>query len=94
MLCKGTEPAVLFHRQPIGEDRFVNDFSVNTMNLRTAKGRAFVKYEGEDSGHGTWSCSKDRMNTCCHIASAREQLSALLNIEMNASAEEGEVGEW
>lgn len=93
-LDKGSEPAVLFHRQPIGENRFVNDFSVNSMNLRTAKGRAFVKYEGEDSGVGTWSCSKDRMNACCHITSAREQLSTLLKIEMNISAEEGDIGAW
>lgn len=85
---------MLLHRQPIGEDRFVNDFSVNTMNLRTAKGRAFVKYEGEDSGHGTWSCSKDRVNACSHISSAREHLSALLRVEMSVPEEGTDAGEY
>lgn len=63
------------------------------MNLRTAKGRAFIKYEGEDTGVGTWSCSKDKTSACNHIAAAREQLGALLKIEMNALAEEGEMSE-
>lgn len=91
-LIKDRDPAVLFFRQPVGDNRFINDFSVNTANLRTAKGRAFVKYEGEDTGVGTWSCSKDKVGGCSHTAAAREQLGALLKIEMNALTEETDMG--
>lgn len=93
-LLIASDPAVLFAREPIGEQTYISQFSVNTLHLRTPKARAFVKHNGEDSSCGTSTCSKDLGSpSCAHITSAREQLAIRLQVEVGTLTEEGDV-DW
>jgi hypothetical protein len=59
----------------------VNEFSVHSHAQRGVKGRAIVHHEGEDTGAGTWACSKDVLGECAHKKSARDHLQKLLHAD-------------
>jgi hypothetical protein len=81
-----SDPAVLFLRQPLGANQFWNDFSVNTMHLRTPKSRVFVTHKGEDVC-GTWACTCNEV-LCAHITTAKEHMAVLLKVDVSALSEE------
>jgi hypothetical protein len=76
---------ILFSRQPAEYDgKFNNHFSVTFPGQMSAKGRVIVEHLGENSGVGTWTCSKDRGSSCGHITSARHHLQKLLHADPEA----------
>jgi len=70
--------AVLFSRFQTEHGNFVNTFSVHSPGQRGAKGRAIVYHEGDDTGVGIWTCSKDAISDCPHKKLARNHLQKLL----------------
>ncbi|KAJ7029208.1 hypothetical protein C8F04DRAFT_963204 [Mycena alexandri] len=74
----GSDEVVLFSRQEITPDRYLNHFSSPSPNSRALNGCTVVSYEGSDTGDGIWSCSKDsNVFTCVHISRSRDMLQKL-----------------
>lgn len=67
---------VLFSRQPLEGRIYINHFSVSS-GRRTAKSRVIVVQEGDDSGRGSWKCSKDPVTQCGHITKSKQHLLQL-----------------
>lgn len=71
-------PAVLFSR----DQSFVptiNLFSVPTPHRpMSLQNRQMVRHEGEDNGHGKWSCNKDKEAGCIHVTMAQHLLQRLI----------------
>lgn len=60
----------------------------------TVKQRAVVEYHGDDSGKGTWKCSKDASAISCpHIVQARHSLQQHIQCNIEAYDEEAGTGE-
>ncbi|KAF8068573.1 hypothetical protein FPV67DRAFT_1414882 [Lyophyllum atratum] len=79
-LADSTVPTVLFSRQPIGGERFVNHFSVSSRG-ETVKSRAVVIHEGDDRGGGSWRCAKDMHDGCVHISDAQAMLRNIMRLD-------------
>jgi hypothetical protein len=75
---------ILFSQIPAENENYVNKFLVNSAGQRGAKGWAVVRYEGGDTGTGTWTCSKDTVGDCAHKRLARSHLQKLLQINPTA----------
>ncbi|KAJ7787748.1 hypothetical protein B0H14DRAFT_2537253 [Mycena olivaceomarginata] len=70
--------AVLFSRQELQEDVYLNHFSSTSPNSRSLAGRVIVEYTGDDTGSGQWVCAKDSGNhACSHINKSRNLLQKL-----------------
>jgi hypothetical protein len=79
-----TEP-ILFSRQRCIDDKtFLNHFSVPTLReCRLLNSRVVVRHEGDDSGHGTWTCSKEPSTiNCAHVVHCQNTLQQLVNCEL------------
>ncbi|KAJ7225310.1 hypothetical protein GGX14DRAFT_556112 [Mycena pura] len=50
----GNKDAILFSRQELQEDVYLNHFSSTSPNSRSLGGRVIVKYTGNDMGTGRW----------------------------------------
>lgn len=57
---------------------------MSTPSSQELNSRAIVVYEGEDTGDGVWSCSKDQRGLCTHIGDARTHLQHILGINKEA----------
>lgn len=78
-------PVYLFSREPHDIPyAFTNIFSVPSQNQRSLRSRAFVTHNGQDSGSGVWSCSKDPTSNCSHITTARHFLQKLIQVDPTA----------
>ncbi|PPQ69415.1 hypothetical protein CVT26_002453 [Gymnopilus dilepis] len=79
---------VLFSRNVLQFEPSIyhNVFSVKGSGLFTSvKARAIVEHCGEDSGIGTWKCSRDpNQNNCCHISAARDSLQQHIQLDLSA----------
>jgi hypothetical protein len=53
-------------------------FSVALPGQLSVKARVTVRHEGEDSGDGIWTCSKDGRDGCAHVTQARRYLRHLV----------------
>ena len=52
-------------------DTFTNLFSVPSPNQQSLRSRVIITHVGQDSGSGTWFCSKDQTVYCPHVTTAR-----------------------
>lgn len=48
--------------------------------------RVVVTHDGDDSGSGSWVCSKDRVKACPHTKKAQDYLQKLLQADPEAMA--------
>ncbi|KAG6913505.1 hypothetical protein DXG01_006372 [Tephrocybe rancida] len=81
-------PTVLFSRQPMGNDKYLNHFSA-ILRETSAKSHAIVSHEGEDGGEGIWRCSKDvGHDDCLHIVKSQKMLLDILEREENNDKEQ------
>lgn len=88
------DSVVLFSRQLIDSSTYHDQFSVHSPHHRGAKGRAVVSHEGQATGAGTWTCTKDAFGNCPHIRLSRNHLQKLLKVDPSAIDDgnyEGEV---
>jgi hypothetical protein len=73
---------ILFSRQSCADEKtFLNHFSVPArQGCRLLNGRVIVIHEGDDSGHGIWTCSKEpSILNCAHIQHCQNTLRQLIN---------------
>jgi hypothetical protein len=78
--------AVLFSRQELQEDIYLNHFSSTSPNSRSLSGRVIVEYSGDDTGSGRWVCAKDSgTHSCSHINKCRDLLQRLVQIDPSAT---------
>ncbi|KAJ6611690.1 hypothetical protein B0H10DRAFT_1918580 [Mycena sp. CBHHK59/15] len=76
---------VLFSRQELEDGTYINHFSTNSPNTRALTGRVIITYTGEDTGTGSWSCSKDsNSSSCAHINQCRNMLQKLVRVDPSA----------
>ncbi|KAF7302880.1 hypothetical protein MKEN_01250200 [Mycena kentingensis (nom. inval.)] len=61
------ETTVLFSRQELEDDEYLNVFSTLPANSRSLNARIIVEYSGRDTGEGRWTCAKDQNQHCAHI---------------------------
>ena len=72
----------LFSRLPHDvNDIFTNIFSVPSPNQRSLRSRVIVTHVGQDSGSGTWRCSKDSPSNCLHITTACDFLRKIIQAD-------------
>lgn len=90
------KPVLFSRQQDMNETTYLNHFSVPPLGARdqvSAKSRAFVSFLGQDTGIGTWSCTKDPSAlNCPHITTARHLLQQLVKrdpLAQDARANEG-----
>lgn len=74
----------MFSREALDDGQHIEDFSVPSPGQRGAKGRAFVRHEGKDTGEGVWTCSKDILGHCPHIRLSRNHLQQVLHADPGA----------
>lgn len=82
--------AFLFYRnEDVSEEFYLNYFSVPShTRFPNIKNRAVVEYRGDDTGIGTWKCTKDAGATSCpHIVTARHSLQQYMKGDWNARDE-------
>ncbi|KAG6835890.1 hypothetical protein H0H93_013603, partial [Arthromyces matolae] len=74
---------ILFAREPVGQNTYVNYFSVASRHGadELVKSRAIVVHEGSDEGGGVWKCSKDGNGGCSHVVNACQMLRQSLQNE-------------
>ncbi|KAJ7350651.1 hypothetical protein DFH08DRAFT_646377, partial [Mycena albidolilacea] len=78
--------AVLFSRQELQEDIYLNHFSSTSPNSCSLGGRVIVEYSGDDTGSGCWVCAKDSgTHSCSHINKCRDLLQRLVQIDPSAT---------
>ncbi|KAG6848702.1 hypothetical protein H0H93_014760 [Arthromyces matolae] len=78
-----SKKVILFVREPVGQNTYVNYFSVASRHGTDdlVKSRAIVVHEGSDEGGGVWKCSKDGNGGCPHVVNARQMLRQCLQNE-------------
>uniref|UniRef100_A0A8H8CF18 HMG domain-containing protein n=1 Tax=Psilocybe cubensis TaxID=181762 RepID=A0A8H8CF18_PSICU len=82
--------AFLFYRnEGVMDNFYTNIFSIPTSTrFPTIKNRSIVEHYGDDSGNGTWKCSRDQGATSCsHIVQARHALQKYIHGDWNAQDE-------
>ena len=62
-------------------DTFTNLFSVSSPNQQSLRSRVFMTHIGQDSGSGTWHCSKDPTINCPHVTAARKFLKKIIQTD-------------
>jgi hypothetical protein len=79
---------ILFSRQRCNDEKtFLNQFSVPAhKNGRLLNGRVIVVHEGDDSGHGILTCSKEpSILNCAHIQQCQNTLRQLVSYDSAVS---------
>lgn len=80
---------MLFGRTSHSEGHFLNLFSVGHGNgIWNGTARVIVTHEGQNTGLGDWTCSKDARGRCVHISAARTKLREWLLRESEEGGEE------
>ncbi|KAF7300912.1 hypothetical protein MKEN_01317700 [Mycena kentingensis (nom. inval.)] len=73
------ETTVLFSRQELDDDQYLNVFSTLPSNSRSLNARIIVEYSGRDTREGRWMCAKDQNQHCAHIRSCYSLFQKLVD---------------
>ncbi|KAF7327472.1 hypothetical protein MKEN_00325600 [Mycena kentingensis (nom. inval.)] len=80
------ETTVLFSRQELDNDEYLNVFSTLPSNSRSLNARIIVEYSGRDTREGRWMCAKDQNQHCAHIRSCYSLFQKLVDPAANEEA--------
>lgn len=84
-ISDGDVDTELFSRDSSSHVPTINLFSVLTPGCAMSlKNRQIVTYEGDDNGHGRWSCTRDKEAGCTHVSQACDRLQQLVQADPHA----------